>query len=572
MAPTGLLCQHFKLPVSIGWAIAGREEIIEYPQYLSMKRLWLLLLLFAGWTTTLRAQQTYQIRADSVRIYSACDTAELIIENHTQRVPGFLFNKGNGRTEFRKLQLKTLGANLLSIIGQDTVDLSPWGDTRYDLANTNYWKIPDRVTAPFEQWPMHKVIGYDQYAGVDMPYLSNQAFQSIGANTYYNGLVVRTGSTGFDMAVNWDGELMGPNGVFFRVKDDTKPHWSNWREVLFKDYADTFFIRNQKTAPQVAHLWINGAAKIGDSIVLAKYKNNAAGDSVLTTDAAGNLKLKLAGSGSDIYTADGALTADRTVNTGVRSLLFKGVNGTTDSSYLFFRSNVVKLGSLNDPTAGGGISELGTDKYSGVGMRWLREDTIAYTLANKYGVGTYFVKGMYAFINNVTANAVYLGFSKVRDDTNGPAINLSLVLDSSRIAYVTSNSSTRVTYDTLFYVTKYGDAKINGTLEVTGLYQSSQRKLKKDIEPFNRSALDIINKASVQTFKYKADKNGVTHIGFIAEDAPEEMVAPQRIGVDQANTMALLVKAVQEMNQKVESLQQEVTTLKKELADLKKGK
>ncbi|MGO4289496.1 tail fiber domain-containing protein [Chitinophaga sp. RAB17] len=69
------------------------------------------------------AQTVYQIRADSVRIYSACDTAELIIENHTQDTTGFLFNKGKGRTEFRKLRLKMLADNSLAIVGQDTVAL-----------------------------------------------------------------------------------------------------------------------------------------------------------------------------------------------------------------------------------------------------------------------------------------------------------------------------------------------------------------------------------------------------------------------------------------------------------------
>jgi len=49
------------------------------------------------------SQTVYQIRADSVRIYNTCDTAELILENRTQNVPGFLYNKGRGRTEFRKL-------------------------------------------------------------------------------------------------------------------------------------------------------------------------------------------------------------------------------------------------------------------------------------------------------------------------------------------------------------------------------------------------------------------------------------------------------------------------------------
>lgn len=69
------------------------------------------------------SQNIYQIRADSVRIYNDCDTAELIIENHTQMVPGFLYNKGRGRTEFRRMRLLNLGNGLISIGDQDTLDL-----------------------------------------------------------------------------------------------------------------------------------------------------------------------------------------------------------------------------------------------------------------------------------------------------------------------------------------------------------------------------------------------------------------------------------------------------------------
>ncbi|WP_166437108.1 hypothetical protein [Niastella caeni] len=44
----------------------------------------------------LRAQHPfiYPIKADSVKITNTCDTAELIIENHTQNVPGLLYKKG----------------------------------------------------------------------------------------------------------------------------------------------------------------------------------------------------------------------------------------------------------------------------------------------------------------------------------------------------------------------------------------------------------------------------------------------------------------------------------------------
>ncbi|HEY1165185.1 MAG TPA: tail fiber domain-containing protein [Chitinophaga sp.] len=190
-----------------------------------------------------KVPQIYQIRADTVRIYNTCDTAEFVLENRTKDTLGFLFNKGKGRTEFRRLGLERIGASQLAIKGQDTIDLgfSSFGDTRYDLLSTNFVTIPSGDSLLFAQWPNMKVVGYDAYSSPDMPALSRQAIQGMGNKTYYNGLVVRDGNSGFDLAVNWDGELNGPNGAFLRTKDDTKQAWSKWRELLFKDYADTTY-------------------------------------------------------------------------------------------------------------------------------------------------------------------------------------------------------------------------------------------------------------------------------------------------------------------------------------------
>jgi hypothetical protein len=69
-------------------------------------------------STRLQAQYVYTIKADSVKLTS-CDSSELIIENHTQNVPGFLYNTGNGRTIFKHgLQQLTNGSYL---IGADTL-------------------------------------------------------------------------------------------------------------------------------------------------------------------------------------------------------------------------------------------------------------------------------------------------------------------------------------------------------------------------------------------------------------------------------------------------------------------
>jgi hypothetical protein len=64
---------------------------------------------------------TYTITADTV-LLTSCDSSELIIQNHTQNIPGFLFNTGNGRTIFKR-GLQQLG-NGSFLVGADT--LNPW--------------------------------------------------------------------------------------------------------------------------------------------------------------------------------------------------------------------------------------------------------------------------------------------------------------------------------------------------------------------------------------------------------------------------------------------------------------
>ncbi len=72
-------------------------------------------------TNALCAQYVYTIKADSVKLTN-CDSTELIIENHTQGVPGFLYNKGNGRTEFRHA-LVVLNDSLY-LFGKDTLNIN----------------------------------------------------------------------------------------------------------------------------------------------------------------------------------------------------------------------------------------------------------------------------------------------------------------------------------------------------------------------------------------------------------------------------------------------------------------
>lgn len=110
-----------------------------------MKQLtWLLISLCIA--TSVNAQYVYTINADSVKITNHCDTAELILENHTQTIPGFLFNTGLGRTQFRRGLVQISATQY--VIGADTLTLQSGVDTVgniYSMVNLYHPATPKLV-------------------------------------------------------------------------------------------------------------------------------------------------------------------------------------------------------------------------------------------------------------------------------------------------------------------------------------------------------------------------------------------------------------------------------------------
>jgi hypothetical protein len=94
----------------------------------------------------------------------------------------------------------------------------------------------------------------------------------------------------------------------------------------------------------------------------------------------------------------------------------------------------------------------------------------------------------------------------------------------------------------------------SGQLVATGFFQASSRILKTNINPFTKSALDIIREVSVVSFNYKTDVIN-KHIGFIAEDTPEELSTRNKNVMDSNNTIGVLLKAIQELESKVKELE-----------------
>ena len=336
------------------------------------------------------AQNIYQIKADSVRIYNSCDTAELILENRTQNVSGFLFNKGKGRTEFRRLRLKAVNGNALAIEGQDTLLLSSliktgadplyvWQQAAVSQPLSSFWisgtgragafMTNNTINSPHTVWlkPGGNISRWATFLYNTEPGTGNQgsdfrlARYSDTGSFVSNVMTVEraTGIVTFNDGFRANGYMSVNTSPGFRFSvADSVTYKYDARNVVKASYplgtiaglynmakadenyagisiqglnalglyqsvymgivtvggnayrsnlvfgqrtGDTAYTERMRIVPDgsvgigtitpLALLDVNGAVRIGNA------KNNAAGDSILTTDANGIVRLKSPGTG-----------------------------------------------------------------------------------------------------------------------------------------------------------------------------------------------------------------------------------------------------------------------------------
>ena len=82
----------------------------------------------------------------------------------------------------------------------------------------------------------------------------------------------------------------------------------------------------------------------------------------------------------------------------------------------------------------------------------------------------------------------------------------------------------------------------------------SKRELKENIHSFTQSALDLINKTNIVDFNYKDDINKNYKVGFIADDTDSILSTSQHDRMDMYNCIGVLLKAVQELDNKVNQI------------------
>ena len=100
-----------------------------------------------------------------------------------------------------------------------------------------------------------------------------------------------------------------------------------------------------------------------------------------------------------------------------------------------------------------------------------------------------------------------------------------------------------------------------GNITAPGFYVSSLRSLKENIEPTKVNATDLINSQEIVDFNYKSDEDKAHKIGLIADDSDPLFLDKKGETVDLYNTCGILMKAVQELSERVRELENKINLI-----------
>jgi len=105
------------------------------------------------------------------------------------------------------------------------------------------------------------------------------------------------------------------------------------------------------------------------------------------------------------------------------------------------------------------------------------------------------------------------------------------------------------------FVSTTGNTTVDGEITANAFNLASARIFKENIVPFTKNGIDMVNSIDVMAFNYKVDPHKLQRIGFIADDTDQSFSGPDNDYFDVGNTVGVLLKAVQEMSEKIIELE-----------------
>lgn len=177
--------------------------------------------------------------------------------------------------------------------------------------------------------------------------------------------------------------------------------------------------------------------------------------------------------------------------------------------------------------------------------------TVFYSDADKLSIDFYQTSSQYSYLrfqkDTVTLHQEYP--PTTNSGSFVPGTNCSIQLSRGAINMLVDSTI-------IFKVTSSGAT-------VKGITVTSDRAKKRDIIIDKAEVLNKI--AKLNTYKYKLIDDNIQRYGFMADELPDEMLAEDKKAVDLYASVAVAVKAIQELNTTVKRLKNEIKELKAEM-------
>jgi len=199
-------------------------------------------------------------------------------------------------------------------------------------------------------------------------------------------------------------------------------------------------------------------------------------------------------------------------------------------------------------------------------------NTITMKNDGKVGMGTW--SPTYALHVSKTGEAANLAVMQTDGATGVIVADSSHVFIGAKTNHdfrLIANDSPKITILTSGYVGFGTNAPSYPIHMASGAYCSvggawtnaSSRDLKENIRSLEtEEAMNTLKNLSPVKFNYKADKSE-SHVGFIAEDAPELVATPDKKGMSPMDVVAVLTKVVQEQQKTISELKAKIEALEK---------
>ena len=183
------------------------------------------------------------------------------------------------------------------------------------------------------------------------------------------------------------------------------------------------------------------------------------------------------------------------------------------------------------------------------------------------------IKPMEGTTLNLTGKITPLSVECFTFDTDNTNANITFAYNGATYMYYNITDD-RVDFN------KHISTGVNNVY-CNALFETSDKRLKENIEDVDEDCSDIVKKINVKTFNMKGDEQKKNHIGFIADELQELLPkkfegvvdkSGEYLGVNYGKMTAVLIKALQETLTKVEHLESSVYELQEELKEYKKPK